>query len=467
GYTPKERQIHKLLTTSSAKIGLIVNERFANLPPKISQPSYHNLIRDLKEAKSGAQLKHLNLDFDWYLMVCKVLIPKNSGGGGNASKSSSDPSVTYVNAEEELFDECADDRFEYSVAKQCDSDVYDWKDDDNLLEPFRRLLLLSSDNWNKAIDRLNDEALPVAPDKASVVSMNKTSAQVHLDSWHHGGCPINKFKIRYRMLGNPSADWIDINHGLHDKQIELNRLNMNSRYQLQITANNEVGFTEAEYTFSTHPESHELNPRAASGHTIRGVANKSANHTINEYSLVIPVAITLLVIVILLVIVALVLRKSSGNGSIYSRKQDSLQMSHMGSCKSGRSTYTNSPYNTPHTCANGGETLPKMNGEGNGGQQFVGLRMGDEPLYATVKRTPRAPRSEAHIYSYPIQGSVSEMVPTNMQLSANCANTSQQLPQTATLIVTVDDRDLEEKLLDELQQQCPLNEHRLSMSHCR
>ncbi|CAG2122849.1 unnamed protein product, partial [Medioppia subpectinata] len=42
GYTPKERQIHKLLTTSSAKIGLIVNERFANLPPKISQPSYHN-----------------------------------------------------------------------------------------------------------------------------------------------------------------------------------------------------------------------------------------------------------------------------------------------------------------------------------------------------------------------------------------------------------------------------------------
>ena len=180
----------------------------------------------------------------------------------------------------------------------------------------------------------------------------------------------------------------------------------------------------------------------------------------------IPVAITLLVIVILLAIVVLVLRKSSTNGSIYSRKQDSLQMSHMDrmdSCKSGRSTYTNSPYNTPHNCPNG-ETAPKINGD-------FAARMIDEPLYATVKRTPRAPRSEAHIYSYPIQSVVSDM--PNMQMSncangANCANASQSIPQTATLIVTVDDRDLEEKLLDELQQQCPLNEHRLSMTqHCR
>ena len=135
----------------------------------------------------------------------------------------------------------------------------------------------------------------------------------------------------------------------------------------------------------------------------------------------------------------------------------------MDSCKSGRSTYTNSPYNTPHNCSNSTETAPKLNGD-------FAARMIDEPLYATVKRTPRAPRSEAHIYSYPIQSTVSEM--PNMQMSncangANCANASQTIPQTATLIVTVDDRDLEEKLLDELQQQCPLNEHRLSLTHCR
>ncbi len=172
----------------------------------------------------------------------------------------------------------------------------------------------------------------------------------------------------------------------------------------------------------------------------------------------IPVAITLLVIIILLVIVALVLRKSSTNGSIYSRKQDTLQMSQLGSCKSGRSTYTNSPYNTPHTCNNGTETTPKVNGD-------FANRLMDEPLYATVKRTPRAPRSEAHIYSYPIQAPISEL--TNMQINNTCANPSTSLSQTATLIVTVDERDLEEKLLDELQHQCPLNDHRLSITHCR
>lgn len=221
-------------------------------------------------------------------------------------------------------------------------------------------------------------------------------------------------------------------------------------------------FTEAEYTFSTLSNfADELSARASSGHSGHSVlgAKKNSSSSFNEFSLVIPVAITLLVIVILIVVVALVLRKSS-NGSIYSRKQDTLQMSHMGSYKSGRSTYTSSPYNTPHACNNSTETTPKVNGDFNGR-----LLMENEPLYATVKRTPRAPRSEAHIYSYPIPAPLTEMATMPLTDSVNeRMNASTSLPQTATLIVTVDERDLEEKLLDELQQQCTLTDPCLSLA---
>jgi len=159
-YTPKTNEIHKLLSTESSKIGLIVNERFSNLPPKISLPSYQQLFSDLKAAKRDKHVK-LDLDLDWYLMVCKVLKPKANDKSKTSSESdksaTTDPSVTYVNAEEEIFDEESDERFEYSVAKQCDADVYDWKNEDNLLEPFRKLLLLSTQSWSKAIERLAEE----------------------------------------------------------------------------------------------------------------------------------------------------------------------------------------------------------------------------------------------------------------------------------------------------------------------
>ncbi len=85
--------------------------------------------------------------------------------------------------------------------------------------------------------------VPVVPDKASVVTVNTSSAVIHLDSWHHGGCPITKFKLRYRLLGG-GGDWIEIHQNNNEIQIELNNLRINTKYQLQITSYNEVGFTD-------------------------------------------------------------------------------------------------------------------------------------------------------------------------------------------------------------------------------
>ncbi|RWS12489.1 cell adhesion molecule-like protein [Dinothrombium tinctorium] len=279
-----------------------------------------------------------------------------------------------------------------------------------------------------------DGSVPVAPDKQSVVTMNTTTATIHLSSWHHGGCPIKSFRVRYRLQGGKS-DWTEIHNINEERQLELQGLQPAKKYNLQITASNEVGFTEAEYAFSTLsliPD--ELGVRSSTKF-VRG-GQKAATYHLGDYSVVIPVVISTLVICILLIVVCIVVKRGSAigtNGSLYSavigRKQESLQMTNLS--KNGRS-----PYITGH------ETLPKMNGECAHNQGH----METEPLYATVKRTPRPPRTDAHIYSYPVPVSATQA--ESLIGDPSLPMTSVKTMPATTLVVNVEERDLETKLLE-------------------
>lgn len=151
---PKDNNISVVLKNTSVNVGLVVNERFVNLPPKISLPSYQQLLNDLKTAK---EIKN-NPDFklSWFLIVCKI---KKMRESKQKKVATSGETIIYINAEDEIFDEFAEHKYEYSVADQCDDSALggDWEDDQHLFEPFRKILLLSTDNYYKAIDRLENE----------------------------------------------------------------------------------------------------------------------------------------------------------------------------------------------------------------------------------------------------------------------------------------------------------------------
>lgn len=148
-YIPTTNGIHNALSNSSC--ALVINERFLNLPPKISTPCYTELISELNEKVSKEQQEG-DYRFDFIIMVCKIL--KNKGEV-KANVGEQDQ-VIYVNAEDELFSEAATTAFEYSVSSQCDSDVFDWNDDEHLYEPYRKILLLSKDKWLETVDRLKE-----------------------------------------------------------------------------------------------------------------------------------------------------------------------------------------------------------------------------------------------------------------------------------------------------------------------
>ncbi|XP_053212040.1 protein BCCIP homolog [Panonychus citri] len=141
----KKSAIEGILKGESTKVW-IVNERFVNLGWQLAVPSF---------AQISSELKSTRVDFDYYLLICKILYPKRRYKKEKKSKQDKED-VVFLNPEEELFDECADYRYEFDVSNQCDSDTMggDWDEGDQEYLPCRRVLIFSSQSWIKANDNL-------------------------------------------------------------------------------------------------------------------------------------------------------------------------------------------------------------------------------------------------------------------------------------------------------------------------
>ena len=134
-----------MLQDSKSVCALVINERFINLPAKLSLPCYQQLVTDVKKHNSS-EGSNKSYKFDNVIMVCKLHKEKGKSDGGE---------TIFVNPEDEVFDNAAEASFEYSVANQCDGDVLaDWNDDEHMYEPFRKVLLLSKEKWLSAIETL-------------------------------------------------------------------------------------------------------------------------------------------------------------------------------------------------------------------------------------------------------------------------------------------------------------------------
>lgn len=150
---------------------------------------------------------------------------------------------------------------------------------------------------------------PVAPDKASLLSLNSSSLLINLAAWHNGACAMRSFDIMFKAsrsknwqpltnyqvspstppyqepqkvvsgaIGNSSNNELSLNGNqqlvqrspLSQHQQQQQQVNANStivledlsstiNYDLKIIATNEAGWTEALYTFNTKGGSLSLN----------------------------------------------------------------------------------------------------------------------------------------------------------------------------------------------------------------
>ncbi|XP_022258531.1 Down syndrome cell adhesion molecule-like protein Dscam2, partial [Limulus polyphemus] len=254
---------------------------------------------------------------------------------------------------------------------------------------------------------------PVAPSKNSALSYNSTSLTVNFADWQSGGCPLISFKVRYRR--QHAQQWNEVANDFPAKKnyfLDIHGLEPGTWYQLQVVATNEAGKTDAKYVFYTL-----VTPEVPMQMKPNNRLSRNATPFYLDLTIIIPVAVSVCVIIIVLIALCLVIRRkntsSSQNGSsVYGIAKGSAQATlrmtdyqkktvkkkKKKKKKEAKSVYYPTPYATTQLA---GEFSEKSRTD-----EFPQPQ--EEPLYATVKRTPRPPRSDAHIYQSPVP-SLSDM----------------------------------------------------------
>lgn len=149
--------IKNILENDSEALGLLINERFVNIPAQISVPLLENLTSEIKRANN----KRMAFDFSYYVLICKLYKMEDQKMGKKAKskkkRNGEEPTVIWSNPEEEIFAEDATCSFEFSVEKESDSGLSGtWTEGDDEMVPYRRVLLFEATKLQSIIDKIKN-----------------------------------------------------------------------------------------------------------------------------------------------------------------------------------------------------------------------------------------------------------------------------------------------------------------------
>ncbi|XP_063291187.1 BRCA2 and CDKN1A-interacting protein [Pelobates fuscus] len=144
-------QFDKVLNDDSKPVGLLLSERFINVPAQIALPMHQQLQKELAEAQRTN--KPCGKCY-YYLILSKTFMEAaKKGRGGTQAKSE----LMFANAEEEFFYEKALLKFSYSVQEESDSQLVGrWSFDDVPMKPLRTVMLVPADRMNSIIEKFKE-----------------------------------------------------------------------------------------------------------------------------------------------------------------------------------------------------------------------------------------------------------------------------------------------------------------------
>lgn len=145
-------QLEQILNDTSKPVGLLLSERFINVPPQIALPLHKQLQEEIAEAQ---RTNKPSGRCHYCLMISKTCkeATKTIPARGGAPKEE----YMFVNAEEEFFYEQAIMKFHYSVQEEADSCLSGrWSFDDVPMKPFRTVMLIPADRMPAIMDKLKE-----------------------------------------------------------------------------------------------------------------------------------------------------------------------------------------------------------------------------------------------------------------------------------------------------------------------
>lgn len=155
-----QNNIKKILSTDQ-KIGFLINERFINIPAKISVPLLNSMYEEVERIKK----KDNSYDFDYYIMICKTTRPKENSGNliffliilysyFNYAYFSGSEEI-FSNDEEEIFLKASEVTFDFNVVDEADVGLGGrWLSEDKQVLPYRRILFFKANKLKNIITEI-------------------------------------------------------------------------------------------------------------------------------------------------------------------------------------------------------------------------------------------------------------------------------------------------------------------------
>lgn len=147
-------QLNKLLNDPARPVGLLLSERFINVPAQIALPMHRQLQKELVEAhKTNKPCGKCH----FYLLISKTFEEAGKGNSKKKQSSQNKDELTFANAEEEFFYEKAVLTFSYSVQEESDSCLGGrWSFDDVPMKPLRTVMLVPCDRMGEIMAALEE-----------------------------------------------------------------------------------------------------------------------------------------------------------------------------------------------------------------------------------------------------------------------------------------------------------------------
>uniref|UniRef100_A0A6Q2WZ24 Protein BCCIP homolog n=2 Tax=Esox lucius TaxID=8010 RepID=A0A6Q2WZ24_ESOLU len=145
-------ELEKVLDDTSKPVGLLLSERFINVPPQIALPLHKQLQEEMAEAQ---RTNKPSGRCHYCLMISKTYKePSNTVPARGAAPKDQ---LMFVNAEEEFFYEQATIKFHYSVQEETDTVLSGrWSFEDVPMKPQRTVMVIPADRISAVMDKLKE-----------------------------------------------------------------------------------------------------------------------------------------------------------------------------------------------------------------------------------------------------------------------------------------------------------------------
>ncbi|XP_071793824.1 BRCA2 and CDKN1A-interacting protein-like [Asterias amurensis] len=157
GSAAEREELLRIIDDPKHSVGLLLNERFINIPPQLAPPLHKSLQKDLELASR----KNPKFKLDYFLLICKSYrensLPTKSKKKKKGAQQQMQSELMFTNAEDEYFLKAAVLSFNYPVSEESDTALAGtWSFDDTELKTYRTVMVVPASHISDVLSQIEE-----------------------------------------------------------------------------------------------------------------------------------------------------------------------------------------------------------------------------------------------------------------------------------------------------------------------